>query len=177
MQSFSKLSEVPSSLPQETVGGGWANKELFVSREVPVSPSKVILEDLSTVFRQLYLPLEDSFREAIQCQKSVYNWCISPSQPIMVHHISPIYTYLTVYECFTSLKLAYILQHMKIVSNSYEKVKIFKYLGSLLTNQSSIQEEIKCRLKAGNSCYYSVQTLLSYRLLSKNLKIIKNIKQ
>ena len=53
----------------------------------------------------------------------------------------------------------------------YEKVKTFKYLGSLLTNQNSIQEEIKCRLKAGNSCYYSVQTLLSSRLLSKNLKI------
>ena len=31
--------------------------------------------------------------------------------------------------------------------------------------------KIKCRLKAGNSCYYSVQTLLSSRLLSKNLKI------
>ena len=27
------------------------------------------------------------------------------------------------------------------------------------------------RLKAGNSCYYSVQTLLSSRVLSKNLKI------
>jgi len=50
-------------------------------------------------------------------------------------------------------------------------VKTFKYLGSLLKNQNSIQEEIKYRLKAGNSCYYSVQTLLSYRLLSKNLKI------
>ena len=31
----------------------------------------------------------------------------------------------------------------------------------------SIQEEIKCRLKVGNSCYYSVQTLLSSRLLSR----------
>ena len=49
-------------------------------------------------------------------------------------------------------------------------VVTFKYLGSLLTNQNSIQEEIKCKLKAGNSCYYSVQTLLSSRLLSKNLK-------
>ena len=46
--------------------------------------------------------------------------------------------------------------HIKIDSNSYEKVEIFKYLGSLFTNQNSIQEEIKCRLKAGNSCYYSV---------------------
>ena len=30
---------------------------------------------------------------------------------------------------------------------------------------------VKCRFKAGNSCYYSVQTLLSSRLFSKNLKI------
>ena len=57
---------------------------------------------------------------------------------------------------------------IKIGSNSYEEVKTFKYLGSLVTNQNSIQEEIKCRLKAGNSCYYSVQILLSPRLLSKN---------
>ena len=53
----------------------------------------------------------------------------------------------------------------------YEKVKTFKYLGSLLTNQNSIQEEIKCGLKAGNSCYFSVQKLLSSRLISKNMKI------
>ena len=51
--------------------------------------------------------------------------------------------------------------HIKIVNNSYEQVKAFRYLGSLLTNQNYIQEEIKCRLKAGLSCYYSVQTLLS----------------
>ena len=52
-------------------------------------------------------------------------------------------------------------EHIQIGSNSYEKVKTFKYLGSLLTNQNSVQEEIKCRLKAGNSYYYSVQQLLS----------------
>ena len=40
-----------------------------------------------------------------------------------------------------------------------------------MKNQNYIHEEIKCRLKAGNSCYYSVQTLLSSILLSKNLKI------
>ena len=56
-------------------------------------------------------------------------------------------------------------------SNYYEKVKTFKYLGSLLMNQNYIHEEIKFRLTAGNSCYYSVQTLLSSRLLSNNLKI------
>ena len=53
----------------------------------------------------------------------------------------------------------------------YEKMKNFKYLGSLVSNQNSLQEEIKCRLKAGNSCYYLVQGLLSSRLYSKNLII------
>ena len=51
--------------------------------------------------------------------------------------------------------------HIRIGSNSNEKVEYFKYLGSLLTNLNSIHERIKCRLKAGNSCYYSVQTLFS----------------
>jgi hypothetical protein len=45
-----------------------------------------------------------------------------------------------------------------------KKVKPFNYLGFLLTIQNSIQGEIKCRLKAGNSRYYLVQT-------PKNLKI------
>jgi len=45
------------------------------------------------------------------------------------------------------------------------------HLGTTLTNQKSIQEEIKSRLKSGNACYYSVQNLLSSRLMSKNLKI------
>ena len=47
----------------------------------------------------------------------------------------------------------------------------FKYLGTTLTNHSSIQEEIKSRLKLGNVCYHSVQNLLSSSLLSVNLKI------
>ena len=44
------------------------------------------------------------------------------------------------------------------------------YLGTTLTNQNSIQKEIKSRLKLGNACYRSVQKLLSSSLLSKNLK-------
>jgi hypothetical protein len=45
----------------------------------------------------------------------------------------------------------------------------FKFLGTILKNQNSIQEEIKRSLKSGNSCYYSLQNLLSSTLLSKNL--------
>ena len=44
-------------------------------------------------------------------------------------------------------------------------------MGTALTNQNSIPEEIKSRLRSGNACYHSVQNLLSSRLLTKNLKI------
>ena len=49
----------------------------------------------------------------------------------------------------------------------------FKYLGTTLINQYSIQEEIKSRLKSGNACYHSGQNLLSSSLLPKNIKIDK----
>ena len=63
------------------------------------------------------------------------------------------------------------IHSMKIDNSSIERVEEFKYLGTTLTNQNFIQEEIKSRLKLGNACYYSVQHLLSSRPLSKNLKI------
>jgi hypothetical protein len=44
-------------------------------------------------------------------------------------------------------------------------------LGTTLTNQNNIHDEIKRRLNSENACYYSVQNLLSSRLISKNLKI------
>jgi len=50
-------------------------------------------------------------------------------------------------------------------------VEQFKYLGTTLTYQNSIQEKIKSRLKEGDACYHSVQNLLSSSLLSKNINI------
>jgi hypothetical protein len=44
-------------------------------------------------------------------------------------------------------------------------------LGTTLTDQDFIQEEIKSRLNSGNACYHSVQSLLSSCLLSRNVKI------
>jgi len=61
--------------------------------------------------------------------------------------------------------------NIKIYNSSFERVEVLKYLGTHLTNQNSIQEEIKSRMKSGNACYRSVQNLLSSSLLSKNLKI------
>ena len=64
---------------------------------------------------------------------------------------------------------------MKTDNSSIERVEEFKYLGTISTNQNSIEGEIKSRLKSGNACYHLVQNLLSSSLLSKNLKIKKYI--
>ena len=71
----------------------------------------------------------------------------------MVTIIYLTFNYYCGYYCL--FKLFYILERFKF----------------LVTNQNSIQEETKCILNAGNSCYYLVQTLLFSRLYSKNFKI------
>jgi hypothetical protein len=45
------------------------------------------------------------------------------------------------------------------------------YFKTIATNQNCIQEENKNVLNSGNVCYHAAQSLLSFRFLSKNLKI------
>ena len=45
--------------------------------------------------------------------------------------------------------------NLQIDNSSFESVEEFKYFGTNLTNQNSIQEEINSRLKSGNACYHS----------------------
>ena len=54
---------------------------------------------------------------------------------------------------------------VRIYNSTFERVEEFKYLGTTLTNQNSIVEEIKSRLRSGSACYHSVQNLLSSSLL------------
>jgi hypothetical protein len=61
--------------------------------------------------------------------------------------------------------------YIQIGNKPFEAVEQFKYLGTILTNQNYINEEIKSRLKSGNACYHSVQNLLSFSLLSRSVKI------
>jgi hypothetical protein len=61
--------------------------------------------------------------------------------------------------------------NIKIANRSFEDTAKFRYLGTTLTDQNCMQEEIKSRLNTGNACYHSVQSLLSSRLLSRNVKV------
>jgi len=70
-----------------------------------------------------------------------------------------------------TLLLLYLVLEMSYCDSTFERVEEFKYLGTTLTNQNSIPEEIKSRLRSGNACCHSVQNLLSSRLQFKNLKI------
>jgi hypothetical protein len=62
-------------------------------------------------------------------------------------------------------------QRIKIGNRFFESEAKFKYVGTTLTDQNCIHEEIKSRLHSGNACYHSVQDLLSSRLLSRNVKV------
>jgi ribosomal protein S2 len=43
---------------------------------------------------------------------------------------------------------------MKIADRCFKNVAQFRHLGTTITNQNLIQEEIKRRLNSGNACYH-----------------------
>ena len=61
--------------------------------------------------------------------------------------------------------------NIKNDDKAFEKAEQFKYLGTILTYQNSVQAEIKFMLKSGNVCCHLARNLLSSILLSKNIKI------
>ena len=44
-------------------------------------------------------------------------------------------------------------------------------MGAYVTSKNEVTEEIKSRLVSGNACFYSVQKLLTSRLISRKLKL------
>jgi hypothetical protein len=58
-------------------------------------------------------------------------------------------------------------REIKIGNRSFQNVSQFKYLGTTVTNQNLIQEEITRRFNSGNASYHSVQNLLSSPAVKK----------
>jgi hypothetical protein len=90
---------------------------------------------------------------------SFYKECNNMNQHIKIKHLA------------TQDQNTRQIHNIKVGNKSFETVEQFKYLGTILTYQNSIHEEIRSRLKSGNACYPSGQNLLSSSLLSKNIKI------
>jgi len=57
------------------------------------------------------------------------------------------------------------------MDEAIEKVNKFRYLGAYVTSKHEVTEEIKIGLESGNECFYSVQKLLTSRLISRKLKL------
>jgi hypothetical protein len=55
---------------------------------------------------------------------------------------------------------------------TYEAVTEFKYLGTLISNDNSVQKEIQRRILAGNRTYFAAISLFRNRLLSRATKIL-----
>jgi hypothetical protein len=52
-----------------------------------------------------------------------------------------------------------------------EQVKSFRYLGSIVNRNNSIEEEIKGRISVGNKAFYANQNLFKSKLLTKSSKL------
>jgi len=56
-------------------------------------------------------------------------------------------------------------KNIRIKDEVIEKVNKFKYLRAYVTIKNEVTEEIKSRLVTENACFYSVQKLLTSRLI------------
>jgi hypothetical protein len=61
--------------------------------------------------------------------------------------------------------------HLEVGAYKFSRVQKFKYLGTLITQNNEIQEEIKARIHASNRCYFGLNKLFKSRMLSKRLKV------
>jgi predicted DNA-binding protein YlxM (UPF0122 family) len=60
---------------------------------------------------------------------------------------------------------------MSLFSGGKEQLKQFKYLGSIINDDNSIEEEIKERIALGKKTYFANQKFLKSKLVTKRSKL------
>jgi hypothetical protein len=63
------------------------------------------------------------------------------------------------------------LTPINIENKEIEKVKAFKYLGSIINIDSTMEEEIKARIASGNKVYFANKKMFQSRLIIKRAKL------
>ena len=53
----------------------------------------------------------------------------------------------------------------------FSQVKAFKYLGSIINIDKTVEEEIKARIASGNKVYFANKKMFQSRLISKRAKL------
>ena len=61
--------------------------------------------------------------------------------------------------------------NINVEGEQFEQVNSFKYLGTIVNTDNSIEEEIKERIAAGNRTCYAHRTLFTSKLISRNVKL------
>ena len=62
-------------------------------------------------------------------------------------------------------------KNISINNEQIQQVDSYRYLGSIINGNNSIEEEIKARIATGNRAYYANLNLFKSRLISKHAKI------
>jgi hypothetical protein len=63
------------------------------------------------------------------------------------------------------------LTPINIENKEFEQVKTFKYLGSIINTDNTMEEEIKERIALGNKVYFANKKMFQSNLISKRGKL------
>jgi len=75
---------------------------------------------------------------------------------------------------FTSPPVRFRVPPDSVSTITYEGVAEFIYMGTLISNDNSVEKEIQRRILAGNITYFATVSLFRSRLLSRATKIMLN---
>jgi hypothetical protein len=63
------------------------------------------------------------------------------------------------------------IENLNINSSYIQQVQQYKYLGSIINDSDSIEEEVKDRIALGTKAYYANQKFFKSRLVTKSSKL------